>query len=52
MQRQLHIRPSRILTKIASTSLVDVDLLESHMPFYQSALGDRLEYEFTYSYSI
>ena len=24
---------------------LDFELLESHMPFYQSALGDRLEYE-------
>lgn len=23
---------------------VDFDLLESHMPFYQSALGDRPKY--------
>ena len=28
---------------------LDFDLLESHMPFYQSALGDRLEYEFTFN---
>ena len=27
---------------------LDFDLLESHMPFYQSALEDRLEYEFTF----
>ena len=26
-------------------TLLDFELLESHMPFYQSALGDRLEYE-------
>ena len=26
---------------------LDFELLESHMPFYQSALGDRLEYELT-----
>ncbi|GFR59470.1 hypothetical protein ElyMa_001795300 [Elysia marginata] len=25
------------------------ELLESHMPFYQSALGDRLEYELTFN---
>ena len=24
---------------------LDFELLESHMPFYQTALGDRLEYE-------
>ena len=28
---------------------LDFDLLESHMPFYQSALGDRLEYEVTFN---
>ena len=28
---------------------LDFDLLESHMPFYQSALGNRLEYEFTFN---
>ena len=28
---------------------LDFNLLESHMPFYQSALGDRLEYEFTFN---
>ena len=28
---------------------LDFDLLESHMPFDQSALGDRLEYEFTFN---
>ena len=28
---------------------LDFDLLESHMPFYQSALGDRLDYEFTFN---
>ena len=27
----------------------DSELLESHMPFYQSALGDRLEYELTFN---
>ena len=27
----------------------DFELLESHMPFYQSALGDRLEYELTFN---
>ena len=28
---------------------LDFELLESHMPFYQSALGDRLEYELTFN---
>ena len=28
---------------------LDFDLLETHMPFYQSALGDGLEYEFTFN---
>ena len=28
---------------------IDFELLESHMPFYQSALGDRLEYELTFN---
>lgn len=28
---------------------LDFELLESHMPFYQSALGDRLEYEITFN---
>ena len=28
---------------------LDLKLLESHMPFYQSALGDRLEYELTFN---
>ena len=27
----------------------DFELLESHMPFYQSALGNRLEYELTFN---
>ena len=27
----------------------DFELLESHMPFYQRALGDRLEYELTFN---
>ena len=28
---------------------LDFELLESHIPFYQSALGNRLEYEFTFN---
>ena len=28
---------------------LDFELLESHMPFYQAALGDRLEYELTFN---
>ena len=28
---------------------LDFELLESHMPFYQSALGDPLEYELTFN---
>ena len=28
---------------------LDFQLLDSHMPFYQSALGDRLEYELTFN---
>ena len=28
---------------------LDFELLESHMPFYRSALGDRLEYELTFN---
>ena len=28
---------------------LDFELLESHMPFYQSALGGRLEYELTFN---
>ena len=28
---------------------LDFELLESHMPFYQSALGDHLEYELTFN---
>ena len=28
---------------------LDFELLESHMPFYQSALGDLLEYELTFN---
>jgi hypothetical protein len=28
---------------------LDFELIESHMPFYQSGLGDRLEYEFTFN---
>ena len=28
---------------------LDFELLEGHMPFYQSALGDRLEYELTFN---
>jgi len=28
---------------------IDFELLEAHMPFYQSALGDRLEYELTFN---
>jgi len=28
---------------------LDFELLETHMPFYQSALGDRLEYELTFN---
>ena len=28
---------------------LDFELLEGHMPFYQSALGDRLEYEVTFN---
>ena len=28
---------------------LDFELLESHMPFYQSALGDQLEYELTFN---
>ena len=28
---------------------LDFELLESHMPFYQSALGDRLEYELRFN---
>jgi len=28
---------------------LEFELLESHMPFYQAALGDRLEYELTFN---
>lgn len=28
---------------------LDFELLESHMPFYQSAIGDKLEYELTFN---
>lgn len=28
---------------------LDFELLETHMPFYQSGLGDRLEYELTFN---
>ena len=28
---------------------LDFELLESHMPFYQAALGDRFEYELTFN---
>ena len=28
---------------------LDFELLESHMPFYQAGLGDRLEYELTFN---
>ena len=28
---------------------LDFELLESHMPFHQAALGDRLEYELTFN---
>ena len=27
---------------------LDFELLETHMPFYQAGLGDRLEYELTF----
>ena len=40
-------RPSLMPSVIASS--LDFELLESHMPFYQSALGDRLEYELTFN---
>ena len=29
--------------------LLDFELLEGHMPFYQSTLGDQLEYELTFN---
>ena len=29
--------------------LLDFELLETHMPFYQARLGDRLEYELTFN---
>ena len=28
---------------------LDLELLETHMPFYQAGLGDRLEYELTFN---
>ena len=28
---------------------LDFELLETHMPFYQTGLGDRLEYELTFN---
>ena len=28
---------------------LDFELLETHMPFYQDGLGDRLEYEITFN---
>ena len=28
---------------------LDFELLETHMPFYQAGLGDRLEYEITFN---
>ena len=28
---------------------LDFELLETHMPFYQAGLGDRLEYELTFN---
>ena len=29
---------------------LDFEILETHMPFYQAGLGDRLEYELTFNY--
>ena len=29
--------------------LLDFELLETHMPFYQAGLGDRLEYELLFN---
>ena len=29
---------------------LDFELLETHMPFYQAGLGDRLGYELTFNY--
>ena len=29
--------------------LLDFELLETHMPFYQAGLGDKLEYELTFN---
>ena len=28
---------------------LDFELVETHMPFYQAGLGDRLEYELTFN---
>jgi hypothetical protein len=28
---------------------LDFEILETHMPFYQAGLGDRLEYELTFN---
>ena len=40
-------RPSLMPLVVISSPPLDFELLESHMPFYQSALSDRLEYELT-----
>ena len=49
MRQSRPTRPSPMPSATASTSPLDFELLESHMPFYQSALGDRLEYELTFN---
>ena len=49
MRQSRPTRPSPMPSATASTSPLDFELLESHMPFCQSALGDRLEYELTFN---
>ena len=46
-----NVEAAAIKTAYGNRSYVplDFELLESHMPFYQSALGDWLEYELTFN---
>ena len=48
---QLLILKTKLLPKSMQTVCIplDFDLLETHTPFYQAGLGNRLEYELTFN---
>ena len=49
MRLKLKMLQSRLPSATGFYIPLDFELLETHVPFYQSALGDRLDYELTFN---